>query len=452
MSDVLLVSFFPEHHQLIVQRLNSHRPCSLPQLLWSDRAHAGNLSGIILYSYHVDKETGLLAPNPGHGSNKSDPRFPPEICESHYDEWRTIAPIYAAIGGKGLGPVLDNVSAETRFIEGAVDRALQFGLSGYNADIEGSASGPREFLPFLRRFAEALLVHNLTLTSDVDGCPQGAEGITCAEYRDSPISGVVLMSWYEAEPHQRLLKKIVNTTRSGSLGATKTMAGWSGSHWMTNCSVMDFVLTQGISSIAWWSGSLRTEANWELLYEFLTVDANHPPAPSARHCGKTTGPKPPRDLAIEITHESQQCVVALDHDGDREAPIALGSCTDLRSKFKFHETGICRDWTGPDASDLRSFAALEEAQIVDESSCKTVICMGAVSCASGAAVEMLRMRCEVATKSFTIDNSTGLLKSEACPGMCAAAAAGTMGLELQPCGTTEARGFHSVNVDPLSQV
>ena len=250
-------------------------------------AHNNSITGIILYAYTVNAATGLLQPNP---------KFSPLQCEAYFDTWRAIAPIYAAIGGQSLGATIANSSTEQNFIDVALDKAKTHELQGYSFDIEGSAKGPSEFLPFLDKFAQALHSEGMTLTSNIDGCPQGAEGITCAQYHASSVDAVNMMGWYKAEPGAKFAAKVANTV--ASLGAEKTMAGWSGSHWMHNCTMMDLVLSHGIFSLGYWADSLRTDNNWDLIGEFLTYDLDHPLAPWERWCGKPHPHRNPNSTAI----------------------------------------------------------------------------------------------------------------------------------------------------------
>lgn len=411
--------------------------CNNTQLMAEYSAHSSNISGIILYAYGPS-ENGLLTPNSGaaHGHD-----FPPRICEDNYAKWKEIAPIYAAIGGTNVGPALTNASMEQRFIASAVSKAVEFGLSGFNYDIEGSASGPRELLPFFTRFADALHVHNMTLTSCVDGCPHGSEGISCAEYQASSLDGVVLMSWYKAEPVQRFLDKVTNTTKAGSLGAPKTMAGWSGSHWMSNCTVMDFVLSQGITSIGWWSGSLRGELNWALLHEFLTVDPTNPPAPATRYC-KTAGytpmppppgPNPDPEVPFKITR-GELCLSA----SGRALPsnATLRPCNGEWDEWKFSDGGICRGWSG-DGVGIPTLTGRE----ANAALCLVVHAWDTpAKCDAGQELGLGRVR--DGEHLFTLDNVTGTLRSNNCAGRCAATTDGG-GLMLEACDSAEASGFHS---------
>eukprot|EP01048_Picozoa_sp_COSAG05_P016115 COSAG05_NODE_2033_length_3667_cov_5.369395_2_plen_731_part_01 len=428
----------PHHGRRTFYPFVATEHCNSTDLMSEYRAHAGLVSGIILYAYGPSMD-GLLTPNSGAAHNHA---FPPDICEGNYNRWGEIAPIYAAIGGHGVGEVLANISMENRFIADAIAKALHFGLSGYNFDIEGSAHGPKELLPFFTRFANALHEHNMTLTSDVDGCPQGCEGISCAEYEASPIDGIVLMSWYKAEPGQRFLDKVTNTTKRGSLGARKTMAGWSGSHWMSNCSVMDFVLSQGIQSIGWWSGSLRNDENWALLQEFLTIDPQNPPPPAKRHC-KTAGYTPPSPAPapapapdpelppFKITHNGL-CISASEQT--LPANISLGSCGGEFVHWEFHDGGMCRGWVGSKAAELEGNAALCIAVLSSDTLEKT-----RAECNPGQTLVLARVR--NGQHLFTLDNVTGTLRSNSCIGMCAAST--SQGLRLASCSTDGASGFHS---------
>jgi hypothetical protein len=411
--------------------------CNSTQLMAEYSAHSSNISGIILYAYGFSTN-GLLTPNSGAAHGKD---FPPGICEDNYAKWKAIAPIYAAIGGHSVGPALANASMEQRFIADAVSKALDFGLSGFNYDIEGASSGPSEMLPFFTRFADALHAHNMTLTSCVDGCPQGTEGISCAEYQTSPLDGVVLMSWYKAEPVQRFLDKVGNTTMVGSLGASKTMAGWSGSHWMSNCTVMDFVLSQGITSISWWSGTLRNEQNWALLHEFLTVDPANPPAPATRHC-KTAGyvpvppppgPNPdPETPPFKITRGGL-CLSATGLTLPSNA--SLGPCDGEWDTWKFYDGGMCRGWSG----DGNGIGALT-GWTGNAALCLVVLSWETpAKCDAGQALGLGRVR--DGEHLFTLDNVTGTLRSNNCTGMCAAATDG--GLRLDACNAAGASGFYS---------
>jgi hypothetical protein len=439
--------------------------CNSTDIMAEYQAHASNISGIILYAYDHGAD-GLLTPNSGaaHGHD-----YPPDICEGNYARWKQIAPIYAAIGGHSVGPALTNLSMEQRFIRDAVAKALHFGLSGYNYDIEGSAHGPKQLLPFFSRFAIALHAHNMTLTSDVDGCPQGCEGISCAEYAASPLDGVVLMSWYKAEPVQKFLDKVANTTRDGSLGARKTIAGWSGSHWLSNCSVMDFVLSQNVRSIGFWADSLRNEQNWALLHEFLTVDPVHPPAPAARRC-RTAGtppptpsppmpPRPPMAPPFEITRGGR-CLSA--SSMTLPSNVSLGSCGGPYTLWEPSREGggICRGWSGTsddgdqDHSDTKRWGQRrqheqqheqQQQQQLQPLSRRVSVCLVVPSwrlaegCDAGQPLGLGRAR--DSKHLFTLDNVTGLLRSNNCTGMCAAAMA--EGLQLARCSTTAAVGFHS---------
>ena len=194
--------------------------CNSTDLMADYQAHAADITGIILYTFEMVNNS--LVPNPNRG-------FPRDQCTGYMPQWKTIAPIYAAVAVKNPSTTWASPATEQKFIDDAIATARQLGLSGYNMDHEGSTHGPPEYLSFLRydkaigtaliastvkpincnpmaslpetgceltmaaasldaacsKFATALHANGMTLTSDVDGCPQGCEGITCEQV--SPI-------------------------------------------------------------------------------------------------------------------------------------------------------------------------------------------------------------------------------------------------------------------------
>ena len=91
------------------------------------KAHAEDITGIILYTYVI--KNGTLSPNP---------RFPPGQCIDHFADWvATGIDIFAAIAMKYVDDVLKSPEAEKKFIDGAIGNALKHGLKGYNVDKEG---------------------------------------------------------------------------------------------------------------------------------------------------------------------------------------------------------------------------------------------------------------------------------------------------------------------------
>ena len=352
------------------------------------KAHAEDITGIILYAYEIDN--GTLAPNP---------RFPPGQCVDHFADWKaTGIDIFAAINMK-VGPILKSPETEQRFIDDAVGMALKHGLKGYNADHEGSATGPPEYLKFLNKFADALHAHGMTLTSDVDGCPQGCEGISCHQYQQSKVDQVLLMSWYHGGTGLRFIDKVLNTTKLSSLGPAKTMAGWAGTHWMHNCSIMDFVLEQGISSVGYWCSSMSPQ-NWALLHDWMTIDPQHP------HPNRPCWGPPGTPFYIK---RGGACVTT--PNMTERAPIGLGECGGPTSSWT-SGTGAMTlsgtEWCASVVSTRKGHSPCDPMAL-GTLALKDAQCLG---------------------HSFTFDSRAGTLVSSVCPGLCAGAPRPAMHAEV----------------------
>lgn len=406
---------------------------------------------LVRYVYELQNAT--LMPNP---------RFPPGQCMDNLPMWHSLGvDLFAAMNVKDLASVIGSMADEERFIAMAVTNAQTHGFRGYNMDKEGSSTGPAEYLPFLTRFATALHAHNMTLTSDVDGCPQGCEGINCSQYRQSPVDPVLLMSWYQGGTGERFQDKVINTTRASSLGSSKTMAGWAGSHWMHNCSTMDFVLSYNVTSIAYWCLGMSA-LNWALLHEFLTVDPQHPP--SVRPCvGGPPGPP------VHVTHNGAACLTA--PTIAERAPVTLAPCAGDRV-VDIHHTASNGTGTGTNGTQVWTMGyggvLTLNATASSSNGQDTLWCLGPKSmhkghspCAVGSLVVLEATRCDAG--AFAVVNGT--LTSSSCAGLCAAPSpspskpANTVGkdvhragsgvthmatslsLVLVPCNASDAMGF-----------
>lgn len=389
--------------------------CNDTSVIVDYAAHREDVSGVILYAYILKNNT--LVPN---GVQKG---FAPDICTGRMEQWRQqVAPIYAAIAAQD--PV--SPDKEAQFIAAAVANAKKYKLSGYNMDRERKGRGPPGYLNFLEKFASALHEEGMALTSDVNDCPQGLEGISCAQYKASSVDQVLLMSWYTGDTSQRFLNKVAATR--DSLGAAKVMAGWRDDdarehhhNWMRDCSVMDFVLNSGIGSVGYWADDV-TPHNWQLLHEFLTVDPRAPPPASNRTCGTPPAPgppappppcpSPPAPTPLERIHHGLLCLSA--PSITQRGPVTLQPC---EGGGGGGDTGQAWQWS----NQLRCLHVNH-----------TQFCATAVSAWAGhMACEQLRLRhgtAPIALSKSTrggglrFDQATGTLRLEGCDGACAGAA------------------------------
>jgi len=213
------------------------------------------------------------------------------------------------------------------------------------------------------------------------------------------------MSWYDGGAGQRFMDKVLNTTKPASLGSAKTMAGWAGSHWLHNCSIMDFVLRQGISSIGYWCSTM-SEQNWDLLHEFLTIDPLNPPNASERACISPPGPPAP---PVRITRrDGDMCMAA--SAVAQKAAIGLSPCGSANSLLDLWEHVGSRD-----SGSLNLVLAN-----ASEAWCATVVSAqrGHSPCeqVGSAPIALSHLRCSGHSVEYNVNSGT--LEVQSCPGMC----------------------------------
>lgn len=206
-----------------------------------------------------------------------------------------------------------------------------------------------------------------------------------------------------------------------------------------SCSVMDFVLKQGISSIGYWCSTM-SEQNWALLHEFLTVDPLNPPNATDRACASPPGPSAP---PVRITKGGNLCVTA--SGVTQKAAIGLSSCgagasgmLDLWERVGSRDSGSL-NLVVPNATEVWCATAVSARR--GHSPCEQV---------GLAPIALSRLRC--AGHSLEYNANAGTLEVQSCPGTCAGAAEaekaekqgkrfGFTGMTLVNCSDPRAAGF-----------
>lgn len=205
-----------------------------------------------------------------------------------------------------------------------------------------------------------------------------------------------------------------------------------------SCSVMDFVLKQGISSIGYWCSTM-SEQNWALLHEFLTVDPLSPPNATDRACASPPGPPAP---PVRITKGGDLCVTA--SGVTQKAAIGLSACgagasgaLDLWEHVGSRDSGSLNlvvanttEWCATVVSARRGHSPCEQVD--------------------SAPIVLSRLRC--AGHSLEYNANAGTLEVQSCPGACAGVVEveeaekqgkrlGFTGMMLVNCSDPRAAGF-----------
>lgn len=97
--------------------------------------------------------------------------------------------------------MMNTTAKRTAFIAAALSTMKQHKFQGYNLDIElgGSAADGLLYTKFVTEFAQALHSVGGVLSSDIGGQCGGADyiGMTCTDYKSTPIDAVMTMSTCE---------------------------------------------------------------------------------------------------------------------------------------------------------------------------------------------------------------------------------------------------------------
>ena len=214
--------------------------------------HSHLISSVIFYTYAFNASTPagiqhFAKFNTSKGGWSDSYKFTKKYQDLGIDVWATC-------GGnhENLGALLQNPTQVDAFIAWVLKETKEQGYKGWHIDIE-SGSFRGEYLAFLLRLDAALKAQDPSsggVAPDSEGCPNGAAGATCGEYRNSSIGSVLLMQWYAMKPrgcHDAVDRAVNDGAKS--LRADQFMPAWHTRHsaWLSNASCVSYMLQSGVT-------------------------------------------------------------------------------------------------------------------------------------------------------------------------------------------------------------
>lgn len=164
-----------------------------------------NLTAVSLCMYRVEKD-GSFGYQPSNIGKSQEKFGVPRFKQTGVKQYPLIDANYPG-GGAAMRKMWSTNVTRTAFIDSAIQKLKEQGLDGYNMDIEVSAQDRANSIVFIREFADGLHAVGAQLSVDIGNCPgPDSMGLTCEDYRSTPIDKVFTMStyfWWPPPHHER---------------------------------------------------------------------------------------------------------------------------------------------------------------------------------------------------------------------------------------------------------